>query len=91
MVAESRPRLYHLRTEQGRQEIDLLAEVGAGSVIGIEVKASSAPDAAAARHLSWLRDQLGERFLAGVVLHTGPRSFPLDERITAAPISALWA
>jgi predicted AAA+ superfamily ATPase len=90
-VAESRPRLYHLRTEQGRQEIDLLVEVGAGSVIGIEVKASSAPDAAAARHLGWLRDHLEQRFLGGVVLHTGPRTYALDERITAAPISTLWA
>lgn len=44
-----------------------------------------------ARHLIWLRDQLGERFLAGVVLHTGPRVFPLDDRIIAAPVAALWS
>lgn len=60
-------------------------------MIGIEVKATSAPNAAAAEHLVWLRDQVGERFLAGVVLHTGPRTFQLSERITAAPISTLWA
>lgn len=90
-VAESRPRLYHLRTEQGRQEIDLLAEVGTGQVVAFEVKATSAPDADSARHLAWLRDQLGERFIAGVVLHTGPRTFTLGERLQAAPISTLWA
>lgn len=90
-VARSRPRLYHLRTEQGRQEIDVLAEVGAGQVVAFEVKATSSPDTSTARHLAWLRDALGERFLAGVVLHTGPRSFELGERITAAPISCLWA
>jgi predicted AAA+ superfamily ATPase len=90
VVAKSRPRLHHLRTEQGRQEIDFLVEIGAGRVVGIEVKAASAPDAAAARHLAWLRDELGERFVAGVVLHTGPRTFSLSERITAAPISTLW-
>ena len=90
-VAESRPRLYHLRTEQGRQEIDVLAEVGAGRVIAFEIKAASAPDASAARHLVWLREKLGERFVAGVVLHTGPRSFALGERVLAAPISTLWA
>jgi len=90
-VAETRPRLHHLRTEQGRQEIGIRAEIGTGRVVAFEVKASSAPDAAAARHLAWLRDQLGDRFVAGVVLHTGPRTFSLGDRLQAAPISTLWA
>ncbi|MFC1530570.1 ATP-binding protein, partial [Gemmatimonadota bacterium] len=62
-----------------------------GSVIAIEVKAASAPGKKDARHLSWLRDKLGNRFISGVLLHTGPRSFRLADRITAAPISTLWA
>jgi hypothetical protein len=41
-------------------------------------------------HLRWLREELGERFLAGVVLHTGPRIYELDEKIVAAPIAVLW-
>src|SRR5256885_7995842 len=53
-IAESRPNLYHLRQEQGRREIDLLAEVSATRVIAIEVKASAAPRADAATHLAWL-------------------------------------
>jgi uncharacterized protein len=89
-VSESRPRLYHLRTQSSREEIDLVAELGGGRVIGVEVKASAAPDQRAARHLRWLRDRLGERFVAGVVVHTGPRVFDLDERIVAVPISAIW-
>jgi predicted AAA+ superfamily ATPase len=91
VIAESRPRLYHLRTEQGRHDVDVLVEVGVGRVLAFEVKATSAPDVPAAVHLAWLRDHLGDRFLAGVVLHTGPRSYALDDRITAAPISTLWA
>lgn len=43
-----------------------------------------------ARHLRWLRERLGDRFVVGVVLHTGPRSFILEERISAIPISTLW-
>ncbi|MBI1382201.1 MAG: DUF4143 domain-containing protein [Planctomycetaceae bacterium] len=89
--AETSARFYHLRTEQGRQEVDLLVEVGAGSVLGIEVKASAAPSTDDAKHLAWLRDQLGDRFVVGVVLHTGPRSFTLGDRLVAAPISTLWA
>jgi hypothetical protein len=45
-VAECRPRLYHLRQEQGRHEIDILAEISATQVIAIEVKANAAPRAA---------------------------------------------
>ena len=90
-VAQNRHRLYHLRTEQGRQEIDLIAEVGALQVVGIEIKAASAPTTHDARHLAWLRDRLGDRFTAGVILHTGPGVYPLSSRITAAPISTLWS
>ena len=90
-VATNSHRLFHLRTEQGRQEIDLVAEIGAHRVAGIEIKASAAPTAHGARHLVWLRDQLGDRFVGGVVLHTGPAMYPLAERITAAPICTLWS
>jgi hypothetical protein len=43
-----------------------------------------------ARHLEWLRDELGDRFIAGVVLHTGPRAFKVAGQVIAAPISTLW-
>lgn len=90
-VAASRPRLHHLRTEQGRHEIDLLGELAGGRLVGIEVKAGSAARPEDARHLAWLRDEVGDRFAAGVVLHTGSRVYPLGERIIAAPIATLWS
>lgn len=93
-VAACRPRLFHLRQEQGRHEVDLLAEVvgpGGPGVVGVEVKAGAAPVADDARHLEWLREQLGPRFVRGIVLHTGPRAYPLADRIVAAPIATLWA
>lgn len=90
-VCEKRPRLYHLREEHGRYEIDILAELAGQDLIAFEVKADAAPDQDAARHLAWLRDRLGKRFLRGIVFHTGPSVFDLSERITAVPICALWA
>jgi hypothetical protein len=71
--------------------VDLIAELGGGRVIGFEIKAHSAPDCTAGRHLAWLRDRLGDRFVAGIVLHTGPRTYELGDRISAAPISVLWS
>lgn len=85
-----RARLHHLRDQNGDHEVDVLVELGLNRVIAIEIKAHSAPTAKSARHLAWLRDRLGDRFVAGVVLHTGPHSYPLGEAITAVPICALW-
>ena len=89
--ASSRPRLYHVRQQQGRFEVDLLAELGGGRLIGIEVKADAAPSADSARHLAALRDRYPETFVAGIVLHTGPRAYRLGDRLAAAPISTLWS
>ena len=90
-VASTRPRLYHLRDEQGRHEIDVIAELGGGGVVAVETKSSSAPDRADARHLLWLRERLGSRFVRGVILHTGPATYEIGDEIVAAPISTLWA
>lgn len=90
-VSAARPRLHHLRTEQGRHEVDLIVEMGGGRLIAIEVKAAGGPRGGDARHLAWLRDEIGERFVAGVVLHTGPYVYELGDRIVAAPICTLWS
>jgi uncharacterized protein len=90
-LSDARPRLFHLRDKNGEHELDIVAELAGERVIGIEVKAGAAPTAHDARHLAWFRDQLGGRFLAGVVLHTGPRPYALGERIAAAPIASLWS
>lgn len=97
-VAQLRPEVHalgaqmlHLRSAGGRQEIDLVVELPDSHLIAVEVKAGTAPTRHDARHLEWLREQEGERFLAGVVLHTGHRCFPLGERLLAAPLAGLWA
>jgi predicted AAA+ superfamily ATPase len=85
------PRLYHLREEQGRREVDLLIETASGQLIGIEIKAAATVTASDTRHLAWLRDETGDAFAAGIVLHTGPHVFPVSDRIVAAPVSAIWS
>ena len=91
VVDQLRPALHHLRDREGRHEVDMIADMGARGIVGIEVKAHSAPTLRDARHLLWLRDQLGDRFKAGVVLHTGPATFQLSDHIQAIPICALWS
>ena len=89
-VSTLRPRLHHLREVHGRREIDILGDLATG-VVGIEVKASAAPSRDDAAHLIHLRDRFKTNFLAGAVLHTGPRPFQISDRIFALPISTLWA
>ena len=86
----TRRRLYHLRTKNGREEVDLMVEMGDGKILAIEFKASAAASSADAKHLAWLRNSLGSRFLAGAVMHTGPSAFSLGDRLLALPISAIW-
>ena len=62
-----------------------------GRIIGIEIKSAASVGRADARHLEWLNDAMEDRFVGGVVLHTGRDTFELADRIVAAPISVLWA
>ncbi len=90
-LAKRPPYLSHLRDRNGRHEIDLLANFGRRGVVAVEFKAKSAPAAADAAHLYWLREQLGDKFLAGAVIHAGPSPYQLAERVVAVPLCAAWA
>ncbi|MGQ0624618.1 MAG: ATP-binding protein [Sporichthyaceae bacterium] len=81
-------RLSHYR-DRDQREVDLILERGR-QVVGIEVKANSTPVSAHAKHLAFLRDRLGDRFVAGIVLHTGTHRLALGDRLAALPVSALW-
>ena len=89
-VARTRYRLSHLREQDGRREVDVIAELGGGRIVGLEIKASANVSRSDARHLEWLSKAMGDRFAGGAVLHTGPDAFDLADRIVAAPISTLW-
>ena len=89
-LREPPAQLLHLRTQGGRQEVDLIADLGRGRVVALELKAAAAVDRSDARHLLALRDALGDRFVAGAVLHSGPGLYTLDDRIHAVPLCAIW-
>lgn len=87
--ASSRFQLFHYRERNGK-EIDAIVELGDGTIIAIEVKASSTRKSEHFNSLRWLQDQLGDRFRAGIVLSLAPDSFNINDRIWGLPISALW-
>ncbi|MGQ0779056.1 MAG: ATP-binding protein [Pseudonocardiales bacterium] len=85
----TRSRLLHYRDRE-RAEVDVIVEAPDGRVAGIEVKSGADVAHRDVRHLATLRDRLGDRFVAGVVLTTGPTALTLGQRLLALPISVLW-
>lgn len=83
------PSQFHYRDRDGR-EVDVLLERRGGAVVGIEVKSSASASPRDFRGLRHLRDKLGDRFKAGVVLYTGPSTVPFGDRLAAVPLSGLW-
>jgi uncharacterized protein len=82
-------RLFHLRTAGGR-EVDILLEARDGAVAGVECKLTASVRERDFSGLSYLRERLGDRFRAGVVIHTGADALPFGDRLWAVPVSALW-
>lgn len=80
----------HWRTHDGI-EVDLVIERDDGSTAAIEVKAASRVDRKDLAGLRVIRDALGDSFVAGVVLHTGERSYMAEDRIYVLPVDRLWA
>lgn len=81
--------ISHFRDRAGG-EVDLILETPDGRVAGIEVKSSSRVSGRDARWLGQLRDKLGSRFVAGLVLYTGVSGGPVGDRIAAVPMDVLW-
>jgi predicted AAA+ superfamily ATPase len=87
---ESQTALYHFRTAAG-SEADVVLERADGSVAGVEVKATVTVGTSDFTALQELRDQLGKRFRAGVVLYAGDRAVPFGDRLWLVPLPVLWA
>jgi predicted AAA+ superfamily ATPase len=82
-------RPFHYRTADG-VEVDLVLEAADGRVAAIEIKAGSRLTTAATRGLVHLRDRLGDRFVAGLVLNTGSQAQRVGDRLSVAPVDQLW-
>ena len=78
----------HWRTHDG-VEVDLVVERRDGMVVAFEVKAGNVKS----KHLSGLRtlrNAVGDRFIAGVMLHLGKYPSRPDDRLMTIPVDRLW-
>lgn len=88
--AENPATLFHYRDKQQR-EVDVVLELGSGEVAGVEIKTAAGVRPGDFAGLSYLRDKLGSRFKAGVVLYTGKQALSFGDRLSAVPLCGLWA
>ncbi len=72
-------------------EVDVVLEQADGWVAGVEVKTSATVTASDFAALQALRDFLGKRFRAGIVLYGGDHAVPFGEKLWLVPIHLLWA
>jgi len=79
----------HWRTSDG-EEVDLVVEFDDGRVLAFEVKAGERVAGKDFRGLRKLRDALGARFIAGVALSLGSRSYTFEEGLHVMSADRLW-
>ena len=79
-----------LADDRDGREIDFVLQTRDGRVAALEVKSSLSPRTDDARNLRWLATKLGDRFVAGAVLHMGEVNLPFGDKIYAVAASALW-
>lgn len=79
----------HWRTSDD-DEVDFVTELEDGRVLAFEVKAAERIAGRDFSGLRKLRDALGDRFVAGIALSTGTRSYTYEHRLHVMPTDRLW-
>lgn len=79
----------HWRTGDD-DEVDFVVEFGDGTVLAFEVKTGERVSGNDLKGMRKLREAIGDRFLAGVALSMGPRSYTYEDRLHVMPLDRLW-
>lgn len=81
---------HHFRDQQ-MHGVDIVLERDDGTIAGIEVKAAATVRSSDFAGLRIPAETIGERFAYGVVLYDSADFVPFERKLTAVPISSLWA
>lgn len=81
----------HLRTHDGRHEVDLIVERSDHKVLAIEVKLGGTINDQDVRHLRWLQAKQGPDLLDVVIISTGSTAYRRRDGIAVVPAALLTA
>jgi len=87
---KKRIQAFHYRTLSGI-EVDIVLEDAAGNIVGIEVKNAQTVYSQNFNGLKYLQQEVGEKFIQGIVVYTGSQSVPFGDKLHALPVHALWS
>ena len=81
----------HLLTRNGDHEIDLVVVRPDGRIIAIEVKLATTVSDRDVRHLTWLKDHLGDQVIERIVINTGPAAYRRPDGVGVVPLALIGA
>jgi len=82
-------KIFHMRTQGGDHEIDMILQSQDGRILPVEVKLAQAVRDEDVRHILWLREKLGSDCLDGMVLSTGEYAYRRKDGIAVVPLALL--
>jgi len=88
--SETKPSLFFWRTASGR-EVDIVIEDREGRIVGIEVKAAGTLNRADTVGLRAMAEEIGSKWVRGVVLYMGTDVIPFSRNLHAVPLQTLWS
>ncbi len=82
-------RIHHLRTLDGKHEVDFIVERDDHKIVALEVKLAASVNDSDVAHLHWLRDQFGDAMLDAAVISTGKYAYRRSDGIAVIPAALL--
>ena len=79
----------HLRTHEGRHEVDLIVQRDDSRVVALEVKLAASVGDGDVQHLHWLRSKIGSDLLDSAVITTGEAAYRRRDGIAVIPAALL--
>lgn len=87
--SKTKPEIFHFRAQAG-YEVDIILEDAAGRVIGVEVKSGLTVRNEDFKGLRFLQQEIGDKFLGGIILYAGSSNISFGPQLRAMPVSNLW-
>ena len=81
--------VHHLRTVNGRQEVDFIVERDDRKIVAFETKLAPTVDDSDVVHLHWLREQFSELVLDLAVINTGKHAYRRSDGVAVIPACLL--
>jgi predicted AAA+ superfamily ATPase len=89
LAAANRAETFHMRTQGGDHEVDMIVSRRDGKVVAIETKLSSEVRPADVRQLNWLESEAPELVIDKVLLNTGKYAYRRKDGVAVIPLGML--